>query len=240
MTNPPNGPDADPAGPDDTARDQATGTTGATLPEMRGPDAREWASRALGHGLTQPDTRSCGAATLVFSRMMHDAAYAQLIAIGRHPITGWEIAGDTTTRFQSETIGMHRRATRIVTINARLQIPWPRALGTPPWALAAQMSGPHGSGAGGDYHVRPAPLWDRGDVYDEIFVALSDDHTIPMVVGDRWLPRHVVLAIAGTADFLRVYDPATGQVQTINRSEFTGAHLPFGRWHRCWATVVPK
>lgn len=212
----------------------------SSLPELRKPTAREWASRALGQGLIQPDARSCGAAVLVFSRMLHDASYAELIATGHHPITHWEIPGDTQQRFQSETLGMHRRATRAVTVNERLQLPWPRALGTPPWALAGQMSGRHGSGNGGEYAVRPAPLWDRGDVFDEVLAAVINDHTVPIVVGDRWLPRHVVLAIVGTTDFMRVYDPATGGVRTITREEFTGGHLPFGRWHRCWATVVPK
>ena len=210
------------------------------LPEVRKPSAREWSSRALAQGLTQPDNRSCGAASLVFSRMLHDSGYAQLIATGEHPVTHWEIPGDTQQRFQSEALSMHRRATRVVTVNERLQLPWPRALGTPPWALAHQMSGRHGSGLGGEYVVRPAPLWDRGDVFDEVLLALSEDHTVPIVVGDRWLPRHVVLAIVGTSDFMRVYDPSTGGVRTITRGEFTDAHLPFGRWHRCWATIVPK
>jgi hypothetical protein len=237
MTTPPaRPPSAGSVGP--AAADE--NAVGSHAPEIRRPTAREWASRALGQGLTQPDARSCGAAVLVFSRMLHNAAYAQLIATGRHPITGWEIPGDTPVRFHSEALAMHRRSTRLVTVNERLQLPWPRALGTPPWSLAAQMSGRHGSGTGGEYAVRPAPLWDRGDIYDEVFAALSDDHTIPMVVGDRWLPRHVVLAIVGTTDFLRVYDPSTGGVRTITRHEFTNAQLPFGRWHRCWATVSPK
>ncbi len=212
----------------------------SSLPEVRQPTAREWASRALGAGLTQPDQRSCGAAVLVFSRMLNDGGYAELIAAGRHPVTGWTIPGDTGQRFRAETLGMHRRSTRVVTVNERLQLPWPRALGTPPWAIAAQMTGRHGSGRGGDYVVRPAPLWDRGDIYDELVAALAAEHTVPVVVGDRWLPRHVVLAIAGTADFVRVYDPATGGVRTITRREFTDAQLPFGRWHRTWATIVPK
>lgn len=215
-------------------------TTGSNLPELRQPTAREWASRALGSGLTQPDARSCGAAVLVFSRMLHDAGYAQLVATGRHPVTGWTIPGDTHERFQSETLAMHRRATRVITVSERLQMPWPRALGTPPWALAAQMSGRHGSGLGGEYVVRPAPMWDRGDIFTDVVKALAADHTVPIVVGDRWLPRHVVLALVGTSDFMRVYDPATGGVRTITRQEFTSALLPFGRWHRCWATIVPR
>jgi hypothetical protein len=210
------------------------------LPELRQPTAREWTSKAIADGLLQPDSRSCGAAALVFARMLNDAAYAQLIATGKHPITGWTLSGDTRARFQSEALAMHRRATRIVTVNERLQMPWPRALGTPPWSLAAQMSGRNGSGLGGEYVVRPAPLWDRGVVFDEVITALRDEHSIPIVVGDRWLPRHVVLGIVGTSDYLRVYDPASGGVRTINREEFTHAQLPFGRWHRCWATIVPR
>ena len=65
------------------------------LPEIRKPTAREWSSRALSQGLVQPDARSCGAAVLVFSRMLHDTSYAELVATGKHPITHWEIPGDT-------------------------------------------------------------------------------------------------------------------------------------------------
>ena len=89
------------------------------------------------------------------------------------------------------------------------------------------MSGRHGSGSGGEYAVRPAPLWDRGDIFDEVLQSLIAEHTVPIVVGDRWLPRHVVLGIVGTTDFMRVFDSATGGVRTITRQEFTGGQLPF-------------
>ena len=75
-------------------------------------------------GLRQPDQRSCGAACLVVARMLLDPAYADLAA----------------RAFRPEVLGMHGRVTGPVDARGALQVPWPRALGTPPWAVARQLS----------------------------------------------------------------------------------------------------
>lgn len=207
-------------------------------------DARAWTSQALTRGLRQPDSRSCGAATLVVARMLNDESYAELIATGRHPVTGYLLGVPTEERFPAEVLAMHRRSTRSVALNGHLQVPWPRALGTPPWALAAQMSGPQGSGRGGRYHSRWILPNHRDDVVAAIGRALSNDEVVPLMIGTRWLPRHVVL-VTGRGGGARdgqfgVYDPAIGGVRRFAAPDFVSGRLGLGRWSVPWAVVLPR
>jgi len=55
------------------------------------------------------------------------------------------------------------------------------------------------------------------------------DGPVPVYLGTRWLPRHVVLALEMQNDGLRVYDPARGAVVLIGSS----------RWKVPWWSVVP-
>ena len=99
------------------------------------------ATRLLSHPLVQPDNTSCGAASLVVARAVVDDAYAELVVDGAHPGTGFATSGSTAVdRFQQETRDMHRRVTSLVAVSGRLQLPWPAAFGTPPWAVANQLS----------------------------------------------------------------------------------------------------
>ena len=88
------------------------------------PDVDE----ALVTGLAQPDQRSCGPSALVAARMLVDPTYAD------------RFADDRTAGFATETLAVHRRVTALVPAGGDLQIPWPRMLGTPPWAVARAMS----------------------------------------------------------------------------------------------------
>lgn len=202
-------------------------------------DARAWTSQAILHGVRQPDSRSCGAASLVMARMLNDAGYAQLVATGRHPQTGFELGVPAPERFRSEALAMHRRSTKSITLNGHLQLPWPRALGTPPWALAAQMSGPHGSGTGGRYHSRWVLPSRRDHVLAAIGRALSAGEVVPLMIGSDWLPRHVVLITGRRGDEFGAYDPAIGGVRRFAAANFHEGRLGLGRWQTPWAVVLP-
>lgn len=103
--------------------------------------------------------------------------------------------------FDADVLAMHRRLNRW----------WPRALGTTPWAVARRLGG----------RVR---RFRRA----EVVAALPTP--VPVYVGSRWLPRHVVLAVGTTDDDgLRVYDPARGAV----------VPLAAVRWRTTWFAVVP-
>ncbi len=164
-------------------------------------------------GLRQPDQRSCGAACLVVARMLLDPAYADLAA----------------PAFRPEVLGMHGRVTGPVDARGALQVPWPRALGTPPWAVARQLS----STTAKRYSARL--VVGREAAYDRVV----DSH-LPagLYVGSRWLPRHVVLVVAATAERLTCYEPSRGAAVTVDRDAFVGGRLRATGWDRPWAVVT--
>ena len=168
-------------------------------------------------GLVQPDQRSCGAAVLVAAQILRSSSYAAL-------------AG-SRDGFRAEVLAMHGRVTSAVDVSGRLQLPWPQALGTPPWAIARQLAGTTGV----DHDVRV--VLDRADAFDR---AAAADRPAPVYVGSRWLPRHVVLVTGTTGDALRVYDPAQGKVVTVTRESFVDDRLALSGWNRPWFTVLPR
>jgi hypothetical protein len=203
----------------------------------------------LGARLVQPDHRSCGAAVLVVARALLDQGYAELLVSGRHPGTGLALPGSLADRFRHEALAMHARVTGPVDAAGRLQVPWPRALGTPPWAVARQLSATGGSAAAGGGGLprvrhRVVPAWpDRGALVDRIVAATAEGRPVPVYVGNRWAPRHVVLFLGGSAgrgDGLRCYDPARGWVIDVDRRAFVRGRLGLGRWDQPWFAVLPE
>ena len=181
--------------------------------------SEDWPQRVFRERLVQPDRVSCGATCLVMARMIRDHGYGEYIGS----------ATSVPDRFREEVLTMHRRVTSAVD-DGRLQLPWPRALGTPPWAVAHQL---------GDRHVRwirTAPA--RG--YDAVVAATRAGEPVPVYVGNRWLPRHVVLALGEEGDSLRFYEPARGRLVDVGREEFRRSRLGLAGWDHAWWAVLPR
>ena len=169
-------------------------------------------------GLRQPDQRSCGAACLVVARMLLDPSYADL----------------TARAFRPEVLGMHGRVTGPVDARGALQVPWPRALGTPPWAVARQLSSNGANGSRpGRYDARL--VLDRDAAHDRLTLSQAP---AALYVGNRWLPRHVVLVVEATADRLTCYEPSRGVRVDVERAALVGGRLRLGGWDRPWVTVT--
>lgn len=154
---------------------------------------------------------------LVVHQMLRDPAYAERVA----------------DRFDDECLAMHARATGPIDVTGRAQLPWPRALGTPPWAVAAQLSGTTG--------VRHRPLairpGRRERALDRIRAAATAGNPVPLYVGSRWLPRHVALAVRAVDDAVEVFDPAAGAVLTIGKARWTGHQVGIAGWSHFWFVV---
>src|SRR3954468_488458 len=134
----------------------------------------DWPERVFRERLVQPDRLSCGATVLVVARTLLDREYGERIGV-----SPWVPA-----RFRAEGLAPHRDATAPVR-KGRLQAPWPRPLGTPPWAIARELGG---------RDVR----WIRTSTdagYREVAAAVRERLPVPVYVGSRWLPRHVMLAV---------------------------------------------
>jgi hypothetical protein len=168
-------------------------------------------------GLTQPDQRSCGPSSLVAAHILLDATY--------RPAT-----------FSTDVLALHRQLTS-GSYAGRAQLPWPRALGTPPWAVARAMS----SYSGVEYRTRVVRLGSRDAAFSTVVAALADGHPCPLYVGSTWIPRHVVLAVEPSADGVQVYNPGRGSVDELTRASFVAGELTvFGRWTRPWFAVLPR
>jgi hypothetical protein len=173
--------------------------------------------------MKQPDQRSCGPSAVVAARMLLDPAYAE------------EVRAAPDDRFAADVLSTHRRATSAV-VAGRLQVPWPRALGTPPWAVARELSAVSGT----RYRSRLALLGPLG-AFDRAAAAVEAGRPAGLYVGNAWLPRHVVLAVGrATDDALWVYDPARGARVEVTRAAAGSRGLAFGRWDRLWFDVSPR
>jgi hypothetical protein len=172
----------------------------------------------FGPGLRQPDQRSCGPSCLVVARMRHDPSYA----------------AEVGPRFGAEVLATHRRVTGGRPAAGALQLPWPRALGTPPWAVAREMTRITGE----RYSWRIA-RWRRRAARERMVASLRRGLPAPVYVGSGLLPRHVVLALdVGDGDTLDVYDPARGGLTTVSGSAFDAGTLRLGSWRLPWFVVV--
>lgn len=169
----------------------------------------------------QPDQRSCGAAVLVAAQLLAATPDARRAA--------------TPEWFRTEVLALHGRITSVKDVGGRWQVPWPRMIGTAPWAIAHHLS----VVTGRPHHTRL--VVNRDTAFEQILTAATNGSPVPLYVGNRWLPRHVVLVTGyRPKDALRCYDPARGAVVTVTREAFVSGRLALARWNRPWFTILPR
>ena len=59
-----------------------------------------------------------------------------------------------------------------------------------------------------------------------------------MYVGNRLLPRHVILVLDAEAEVARCFEPASGASVTITRDAFLTGSLSLAGWDRPWFAVA--
>jgi hypothetical protein len=176
-------------------------------------------------GLVQPDQTSCGPSVLVAARMMLDPVFRA--SVQRF---GWG----------AEVVATHRRLTGFIDAAGALQLPWPAALGSPPWAVAREIStydGPSLRAVPYSTHVVTGS--NRLELFDAMLAAVTAGRPVPFFVGSSWLPRHIVLATGPSPDGLSVYNPADGRVVSVASAAFTSARLSLSGWSKPWFVVLP-
>jgi hypothetical protein len=77
-------------------------------------------------------------------------------------------------------------------------------------------------------------------VLDDVRAALEAGDPVAVFVGDRWMPRHVVVALRATGDGFGCYDPARGGLRQVSRAGFVDGPLRLGRWDCSWFVVRPR
>ncbi len=190
-------------------------------------DHRDLVERALALGLVQPDATTCGSSALVVARMVNDPSYA------RHVVEG---PGSLRDRFVDEVLALHEVTNRRADSAGRRQPPWPRALGTQPWAVAREMTSRAGV-AGTTYAARLVLRRHRARTYERIVALTGAGQAVPLFVGNRWAPRHVVLVLPGG---VVVYDPARGDRYPLDPQRFAAGRLGASGWQVPWVVVVPR
>jgi len=125
--------------------------------------------------------------------------------------------------FSSEVLTAHWRLT---SLRGPLgwQVPWPRALGTPPWAIARELTS-----LSGLQHRTHIVRWRRRNP------VLLDTGPCALYVGSALLPRHVLLVLPGEPR--RYYDPASGLAASIDVEAFARGRSPSARWRRTWFVI---
>ena len=183
----------------------------------------------------QPDQVSCGAATLVFSRMVHDPMRAALVISPDDPAR-------RVARWSAEVLAMHRQVSGPRDHDGSLQWPWLRAIGTSPWGAARQMQGGVGrSGLRGTrYTARTLDPDDLGHEFDLIAAATRAGHTVPLYVGTELRPAHVALVVSSEPERLRIYEPSAGRMVRVTRDAFQACAFSLGGWSVPWFAVLPR
>ncbi|MFT4083470.1 MAG: hypothetical protein QM638_12880 [Nocardioides sp.] len=189
---------------------------------VRRPTRLPWGPR-----LRQPDRVSCGPTCVVVARMLRDPVYAERTL---------PHLGEAVQRLHAEFAGWRGA-------DGRWQLPWPRRGGSAFWSIAAQL----GAIEGVRYRLRPAWFGQR-QAFDRLLAAATAGDLAVLYVGTTLRARHITLVLgateeadkAGTAGAaLRIFNPASGQVRTVTRTDFTGGLGSLGRWPRPWTILVP-
>lgn len=161
--------------------------------------------------LRQPDRRSCGA-----------AAFLAALAL----VEGWR-----PHDAPAQILGAHKALTSARSARERFQTPWPRALGTPPWALANAL-GTLSERRVATVNVRPRPAIGFDVLAEQVALRPT-----AVYVGSRWLPRHVVLAIRRLGDAIEVFDPARGELVMVDRERWESHRVQVAGWTHFWFVV---
>ncbi len=128
------------------------------------------------------------------------------------PAYAARVCADQAT-FAAAVLDRHRDLTRWP--------PWPRMIGTPPWAVARALTA-----ITGVRHRTRLVRWRRS-------APLAGG---ALYVGSRWLPRHVVLMV----DDDRCYEPSSGGVRPVPRDAFTTGSLSLAGWRVPWFVITPR
>lgn len=198
----------------------------------------------------QTDGTTCGSAVLGLLAAAGDPVLALWLATGLRPgEAARDEPADARTRSGVERFRRLQQALKRRTNRHGLgPLPWPAALGTPPWGAARAaryadvafvdrvVAGPGAQRVGRAALVAasrgvPVPLFTGGDLALGLATAV---------------PRHVVLLTDAdeAAGWCRVYEPSSGTLHTLPAGALLdGARVPavrraLGGWpHVCWALL---
>lgn len=198
--------------------------------------------RAGDTGPVQQSPVTCGSACLTVARMLVDPVFASWVRTGRPHPPGSPAGRTEAERFAAYERVVMRRTNGLLAAGRGLGVPWPRALGTPPWGAKRELE----LGAarlGTEYAVDLLRGHDKDGLvaaFDTLVAVVADGEPGLLYIGSRMLPRHVVLVLPGDGDHsLDVYDPGTGRVDHLRRDTVVEHRIALSGWDVPWLVVRP-
>ena len=193
-------------------------------------------------GPVQQSQVSCGAACLTVARMMVNPQFARWIITGEGPRLDAPPGDTEAARFEAYERVVMNRTNRLYAGGRRLNLPWPKALGTPPWGARKELEF-GASRRGTTYTVTVV----RGSLSRRLRAAharlvelVGEGEPALLYSGNMLLPRHVALVMPGDGrSTLEVYDPATGLVTLLDEDSFARRRLRLSGWDVPWFVVQP-
>lgn len=170
-----------------------------------------WPADVLPSRLRQPDRLSCGAASVVAARTL---------------LTAWR-----PENVEAEILSEHALLTSSRSPRDRFQMPWPRRLGTPPWAVTNALRALTGE------HIATVITRNRPAIGYEVLREQVARRPVAVYLGSRWLPRHVVLAVRPVLDGIEVFDPAAGALVTVAAARWTEHRVDVAGWSHSWFVI---
>jgi len=212
----------------------------------------------LGRGDTGPVQQSsvtCGSASLTVARMLVSPEFGQWIVSGIDPKGGPVDSRSEAERFAEHERQVMDRTNGIRAAGGKLNVPWPRGLGTPPWGAEKELE--YGAARPGSaYEMRLVRLGSSDalrEAHRDLVGLVREGLPALLYIGDVWTPRHVTLLLPGEGNAdshsdggsddlggLDVYDPATGSVAEIDPERFASRTLGIAGWNVPWITVQPR
>ena len=193
-------------------------------------------------GPVQQSPVTCGSACLTVARMLVNPQFARWITTGQGPRVDAPPGDTEAERFAAYERVVMDRTNRLYAGGRRLNVPWPRALGTPPWGAKKELEfGASRRGTRYTVEVLRTDLAKRLRADHARLVEVVDDGEPALLyVGNAVLPRHVVLVLPGDGDrVLDVYDPTTGLVTLLDEESFAARRLRLSGWDVPWFAVQP-
>lgn len=218
---------------------------------------------AGGQGPAQIGATDCGPTALLTARLLGDPGLLRWLDTGETA----DLAPDEAQTLESAVVSLvpaavpaapsaigsaearvaaylhvvHRRTNALRGPTGRLQLPWPRRLGTPHWAAARELER---TIPASDY--RTVPVRRLGPDALRRVTAQLVEHVRPgrpglLYVGSVWLPRHVTLVVGDpdSAGVMLVHDPADGSVGALDVDRLARRERYLGGWTHPWLLVGP-
>lgn len=199
--------------------------------------------RAGDTGPVQQAPVTCGSACLTVARMLVDPVFASWVSTGEPHPPGSPSGATEAERFAAYERVVMRRTNGIVGAGGVPSLPWPRALGTPPWGAKHELEF-GASRRGTEYALdvlRGHDEYALVTAFDRLLDVVADGEPALLYIGNRLLPRHVVLILPGDGDrMLDVYDPATGRVGHLRRDTVVQHRIGLSGWDVPWLAVRPS